>query len=167
MNVYAKKLIRALAFAAAIACTTSCKDVTHIQTGYISDRGDCRSRAEYGTSTYAGSSNISGKDRSNMLLQLFCECMKERDWNVAGCKFKDTAVAKAAPAPQQPTIVVVQSPPAAAAVAPAPVAAPMAECPLPPKASKSKKRPKRRLDGTCPAPEEYGQTELDQLLNKQ
>ncbi len=159
------KLLRALAFAAALACTASCKDVTHIQTGYISDRGDCRSRAEYSTGTYAGSTSISGKDRSNMLLQLFCECMKERDWNVAGCKFKDTAVAKATPAQQQPTIVVVQAPPAAAAVAPA--AAPMAECPLPPKASKSKKRPKRRIDGTCPAPEEYGQTELDQLLNKQ
>lgn len=158
-------LMRIFAFAALLACTASCKDVTHIQTGYLSDRGDCRSRAEYGTSTYAGSSSVSGKERSSMLLQLFCECMKEREWNVAGCKYKDKDVAKAAPAQQQPTIVVVQSPPAAAAVAPAP--APMAECPLPPKASKSKKRPKRRIDGTCPAPEEYGQSELDQLLNKQ
>jgi hypothetical protein len=96
-----------------------------------------------------------------MLLQLFCECMKEREWNVAGCKYKDKDIAKATPAQQQPTIVVVQAPPAAAIAAPAP----LAECPLPPK-SKSKKRPKRRLDGTCPAPQEYGQTELDQILNK-
>lgn len=164
MKFITKKIVRTFAVVAALACTASCKDVTHIQTGYISDRGDCRSRAEYGTSTYAGSTNFSGKDRSNMLLQLFCECMKDRDWNVAGCKYKDKDVAKAAPVQQQPTIVVVQAPPTATTVAPAP--APMAECPLPPKASKSKKRPKRRIDGTCPAPEEYGQTELDQLLNK-
>ena len=152
---------RGCALAALLLCTASCKDVTHIQTGYLSDRGDCRSRAEDGTSTYAGGTSVSGRERSSMLLQLFCECMKDREWNVAGCKYKDKDIAKTVPVQQQPTIVVVQAP-AAAVAAPAPVA----ECPLPPK-SKGKKRPKRKIDGTCPAPEEYGQTELDQLLNKQ
>lgn len=155
--------LRLAALATLLLCTSSCKDVTHIQTGYVSDRSDCRSRAEYSASSYAGSTSISGKERSNMLLQLFCECMKDRQWNVAGCKYKEKEKEKdKAPTPQQPTIVVVQAPPAAAAVA---APAPAAECPIPPK-SKTKKRPKRRIDGTCPAPEEYGQTELDQILNK-
>ena len=96
-----------------------------------------------------------------MASQLFCECMKDHEWGVAGCKYKD--IAKVTPTPQQqPTIVVVQQAPPAAVAAPA-VAEPLA-CPAPPK---GKKRAKRRLDGTCPAPEEYSQTELDNVLNKQ
>lgn len=161
MPIMKRISLRGFTLVALLLCTASCKDVTHIQTGYLSDRGDCRSRAEDGTSTYAGGTSVSGKERNTMLLQLFCECMKDRAWNVAGCKYKDKDIAKAAPVQQQPTIVVVQAPPAAV-VAPAPVA----ECPLPPAKSKSKKRPKRKIDGTCPAPEEYGQSELDQILNK-
>ncbi len=150
-------------FAALTLCVTSCKDVTHVQVGYISDRDECHSRADYGVSTYSsGGGGLTGKDKSSMLTQLFCECMKEREWSVAGCKYKDTAktAIAAAPAQQQPTIVVVQAPPAAAVAAPAQPEA----CPIPPK---GKKRPKRRLDGTCPAPEEAAQSELDNVLNHQ
>lgn len=147
-----------------LLAASSCRDITHVQLGYISDRDECHQRAEYGVGSYTANSNaISSKDRGNMLLQLFCECMKEREWSVAGCKFKDASKIAASPAPQQPapTVVVVQQAPPAAA--PAAVAEPAA-CPAPPP---GKKRAKRRIDGTCPAPEEYSQKELDQLLNQQ
>jgi hypothetical protein len=168
-NRMQRALYRNLILASLLLCTASCKDVTHIQDGYISSRNDCHSRAEYGVSHYIGDGgSVSGKDKNNLLLQMFCECMKDQDWSVAGCKLKDKDFAKAA-APtsaQQPTIVVVQAPPPpAAAVAPAPApAAEPAACPTPPK---GKKRPKRKPSGVCPAPEEYGQTELDKVLNKE
>lgn len=159
-----KRFTRLIAFACLALLASSCKDITHVQTGYISDRNDCRSRAEYGVSSYSNqSASVSGKERNVLLLQMFCECMKDREWGVAGCKYNAKDVAKAAPVQQQPTVVVVQAPPAAAVAAPA--AAP-AECPIPPK-SKAKKRPKRKLDGTCPAPEEAAQSELDNVLNAQ
>lgn len=160
-----KRALRSsIALSLLVLCTASCKDITHVQTGYISDHDDCQSRANYGVSSYSsGGGGMSGKERSSMLTQLFCECMKDHEWSVAGCKYKDKDVAKSTPAPQQqqPTIVVVQAPPAAAVAAAAPEPAP---CPAPPKA---KKRLKRRVDGTCPSPEEYSQSELDNVLNKE
>lgn len=139
---------------------SACKDVTQVQTTYISDHSDCQSRASHSVSSYAeGAGSISSKERASMQQQLFCECMKSYEWNVFGCKFKDKDIAKA-PAPTQPTVVVVQAPPAAAAVAaPAPVmqATPIAK----------KVRKKGKSAPICPAPEEYGQQELDRVLNKE
>jgi hypothetical protein len=90
----------------------SCKDITHVQTGYVSDRDECRSRSENNVGVYSQPDTypMSDKERGATLLQLFCECMKDRDWKVAGCPKPPVAVA-AAPAPAAaPTVVVVQSP---------------------------------------------------------
>lgn len=139
---------------------SACKEETHIQMGYVSDRDDCYARANYAVGSYTeGAGGISSKDKSTMQTQLFCECMKDHEWSVSGCKFKDKdkSVAAAAPAQQQqPTVVVVQAPPATT-----PVAAP---CPAP---KPGKKRPKRKANGVCPAPEEYSEQELDRVLNQQ
>lgn len=149
--------------AAALLLLSSCKDITAVQTGYISDRDDCRSRAEYGVRTYSndGTAQLGGKERNNMLLQLFCECMKDSEWSVAGCKYKDIAKPAATPVPQQPTVVVVQAPPAAAAAA-----QPQACVPdVSPSAGKPRKKNARR--NACPAPEEAMQSELDKVINQQ
>jgi len=132
-----------------------------VQTGYISDRDDCQARSNNGVKTYASSdaASMSGKELNNMKQQLFCECMKDHEWSVAGCKL--TSVAKAAPAPapaapQQPTIVVVQAAPVAAAPPPPPEA-----CPAPPPGKVRRRTP----NNTCPAPVDASQAELDKVLN--
>lgn len=156
-------VFRCLTYAALALLASSCRDVTNVQTGYISDRDSCHSRADYAVGSYGNAGGVSAKERNNMRLQMFCECMKEQDWSVAGCKYAGKDVARAT-APTQPTVVVVQAPPAAAAVAAPPPA--VAECPAPPKAKNKKKRVKRKPDGTCPAPEDYSQWELDNVLSK-
>src|SRR5262249_46452494 len=90
----------------------ACKDITHVQTGYVADRDECRTSSESQATVYSQPESfpLSDKDRNTALLQLFCECMKGRDWKVAGCPkppAPPTAVA-AAPAPAAPTVVVVQ-----------------------------------------------------------
>src|SRR5579871_4587156 len=79
----------------------SCIDITQVQKGYVADRDECRGQAEnkMGMYTQPESYPINNKERNNALLFLFCECMKEHDWNVVGCKTaKAPAVAAAAPA---------------------------------------------------------------------
>ncbi len=106
-------------------CAAGCRDITSVQLGYISDRDKCRARSEENMAVYAQPTSypMSEKDKNSTLLVLFCECMKERDWKVAGCpkpkeKDKDVA-AKPVNQPNAPTVVIVQAPPAATAPPPA------------------------------------------------
>jgi hypothetical protein len=131
---------------------SACKDITHVQTGYIGDRDECRANAESGVGVYTqpDAYPMNDKERNTALLQLFCECMKVKDWNVAGCpKAPPPLIAKSEPAPA-PTVVVVQQPAGMPAILPAPAPAqgggagpakPRGVC-LQPKA-------------TCPAPNQY------------
>lgn len=144
-----------------------CKDIMHVQTGYVADRDECRAKSENNVGVYSqpDSYSLSSKDKNAALLQLFCECMKEKEWKVSGCPKPATSVA-ANPQTQAPTVVVVQSPtaqpallqqapPPAAAVATAPAKGKKAVCTPP---------------GTCPAPaSDYGSStppaQTDQQLN--
>jgi hypothetical protein len=145
-----------------------CKDITHVQTGYVADRDECRGRSENSAGVYSqpDSYPLNDKERNTALLQLFCECMKEKDWKVAGCPKPPTQIA-ATPAPAPgPTVVVVQSPAGQPAVMPAagpgPAAAP---------AQGVRKKKACTVPTTCPAPTDYSgsatQTpaQTDQQLN--
>ena len=132
----------------------ACKDITHVQTGYISDRDECRGNAENNVGVYSQPEayGLNDREKNTALLQLFCECMKGKDWKVAGCPKPAVAVA-AAPAPQQPTVVVVQSPtaqPGFVAEQPQPVYSPVA-MPVPVK-GKKKKRVCMAPVSVCEAP---------------
>lgn len=133
-----------------------CKNITHVQTGYVADRDECRGRSEGGVGNYSTpeSYNLSDKERNTALLQLFCECMKEKDWKVAGCP-KPVVVA-AAPAAAQPTVVVVQQQPTGQpAYMPAPYEPmPAAAQPIPHKGV-GKKKKACTVPSVCPAPTDY------------
>ncbi len=118
--------LRSLCLLMLLTCA-GCINPTHLQTGYVDDRDSCRSQSEKQVGVYndSGGYGESDKDKNAALLQLFCECMKGHDWNVAGCP-KPKEVAKGTP-PQ--TIVVVQQP-AAGAAAPVVVQQPAAAEPL-------------------------------------
>jgi len=64
-------------------------DITRMQTGYVADRDDCRASSESNAGSYseAGANPLSDKEKNAALLQLFCECMKDKPqgWKVAGC----------------------------------------------------------------------------------
>ena len=168
-----------------------CKDITHVQTGYVSDRDDCRSRAESRLSLYNQPDTypISSKEKNNALLALFDECMREDGWNVGK---KETAHAVPPPVPvpvpvqqQQPTVIVVQSPAPAAAAAPiiVPAAAPIvlpptapmpaaapAACvtgdPLQPVKGKRTRHHGKGAMPTCQAPADAATSELDKVIDK-
>jgi hypothetical protein len=126
-----------LVTAAVFFLVTGCTDIMRVQTGYVADRDDCRTSSGSEVDVYApaDTGGMSEKERNTAMLNLFCECMKTKDWKVAGCPKKDkpteVAAKPAAPvAAAQPTVIVVQAPPQAAPaeeqpeMCPAPNAAP-------------------------------------------
>ncbi len=125
-----------------VLLNVGCIDITHVQTGYVADRDECRGRSENNVGVYAQpeSYGMSDKDKNVALLQLFCECMKEKDWKVAGCP-KPVAPVQVAGAPQQPTVVAMMAEPE-----PAPAAAPA------PMQGKKRKKAVCNPPNTCPAP---------------
>jgi len=111
------------AFFISLLLLVACKDITHVQTGYVADRDECRGKAENNAGVYSQPESyaLSDRERNTALLQLFCECMRDKDWKVAGCP-KPPPVVAATPAPA-PTVVVVQSPASQPAMLPAPAPA--------------------------------------------
>jgi hypothetical protein len=160
-----KRLSRLSFLCLGVLLTFGCKDITHVQTGYVADRDECRGRSENNVGVYSqpDSYALSDKDKSTALLQLFCECMKEKDWKVAGCP-KPPAVVAQTPQPA-PTVVVVQSPTSQPAILP--------ESRPAPQSAVKKKKAVCNPPSTCPAPSasydngSSGQTpaQSDQQLN--
>jgi hypothetical protein len=156
---------------ALLLCVAGCIDITHVQTGYVADRNSCRAQSENGMGVYTGADGypLSDKERNNALLQLFCECMRDKDWKVAGCP-KPVEIVKIPQPTPPPTVVVVQQPAAAAAPAAEPAEEPQS-CPAP---LPGHKRKHRAPNGACVAPPDDSapqQTpatqQLDTILQKQ
>jgi hypothetical protein len=147
----------------------ACKDITHVQTGYISDRDECRSHSESTAGVYSQPESypLNDKERNTALLQLFCECMKEKDWKVAGCP-KPPVVVAATPAPQAPTVVVVQQSPTSqpAYVAQQPAPAPATQ-PATPIYGAKKKKKACTIPTVCPAPIDNSSSKLTPLQTDQ
>jgi len=134
----------------------ACKDITHVQTGYVSDRDECRSHSENNVGVYSQPESypLSDKERNSALLQLFCECMKDKEWKVAGCPKPATTTASTPAPATAPTVVIVQSPAAQPAVLPAPPPAPPPPA-TPVKHVAKKKKAVCAPPQTCPAPADY------------
>jgi|GEM_PF-1033449 len=104
----------------------SCTDIIQVQKDYIADRDECRSQSSGSLNMYsiAGASALSEKEKTATQDEVFCECMKKRDWRV-GEWARQGVCRKPAPKsdfppqvqqpvpppyPSAPTIVVVQPP---------------------------------------------------------
>ncbi|MEI6730229.1 MAG: hypothetical protein WCL30_03135 [Pseudomonadota bacterium] len=103
----------------------SCTDIIQVQKDYISDRDECRSQSYGSLNMYSlsGASALSEKEKTATQDEVFCECMKKRDWKVGEwarqglCRkpapkpdFPVYPQPAPQPYPSAPTIVVVQPP---------------------------------------------------------
>ncbi len=76
----------------------ACKDSVGLQREYVASRDGCRELAEMKVGLYTAPSGVpvSERERNQMLLRIFSECMRGKDWAVA--KPKEPAKPDAPPA---------------------------------------------------------------------
>ena len=127
--------MKALSVIAICLFLSSCTDIMRVQKDYISDRDDCYGKASSKLSIYSNdySNELGEKESQRAKEDVFCECMKERNWCVSACgkitidcRSTRKEKSEASTPPQQPaaqsgqqsspTVIIVQPP--AAIVAP-------------------------------------------------
>ncbi len=122
-----KNMISKTVFLALLFVCTSCKDEMKVQMDYVSNRDECREKADEQLSNYStpDSYQINDKEKKSASDEIFCECMKGHDWKVIGCPKPPVVAAKPAVV-VAPAVVPVptQNQAPAAVPAPVPVAAP-------------------------------------------
>jgi len=80
-------IIRYSLFAIAVLLT-SCKDTTSIQRDFVSNRDTCRAKANSFLGIYIQPYSgyyVNPKDQKSAENQIYCECMKEYEWQAFGC----------------------------------------------------------------------------------
>ena len=123
--------MRVLSIFAVLLLLSSCIDIMRVQKDYISDRDDCNDKAQSKLSIYSNiySNELGEKESQRAKEDVFCECMKERNWCVSTCgringdcrstrkeKGENSFRPQQQPATQpnqqnsQPTVIIVQPP---------------------------------------------------------
>ena len=111
-----KKVIGMVILFALLASCSS--EYSSVQKQFVSDRRRCNSKAEDVSDVYFSEGKNPVKDKKTITAAAFCECMKDKDWQLYGCpkpKKAETEIPKTVVPPSMPTIAA----PAASLSAPA------------------------------------------------